>query len=272
MAYFPEQIMPKVIREETSYEVDNSPLIYNARDRNIHHREIIAIEKYLAGSGWAIGTAGGGIAGILQQLLSILKMPMFQICGSIIVPQNDSATIDLPSDVIKTETNAAGLAPDDTTITVTSTSGFPDTGWITKFNSISASTNTSTARYYKDYAFAVDKRTISSQEVISYSNKTSTQFLGCIRDAATAQDISPGATAIVVCGKACLGLSPIAFNNADGKSVRQFYVEHNANLAVKAGLYQSGSMALSPLGSVTIMYDLSIVGAFGNIDLSILAG
>ena len=276
---FPSGVMTKVIREETSREVDDSPAIYNARDRNIHHREILAIEKFLVGCGWsATSIASGtdvGVANLLSSLMSILKTPMYQVSGIVVVPEGSNATIPLSQypDMVRTTTIGA-LATTDVEINVVSTAGFPAEGWLTKFNTVSATTTgtgTSSSPEYKDYDFGAYAASISSQEVIHYSGTTATKFLDCTRDTATRQALPSTQAAVILCGKASLGLSPVAFNNAAGSAVRQFYVEHDAALKVSAALYKAATH-LTPMGAISVLYDLTIVGPFGDIDLSPLVG
>ena len=273
MGYFPETIMPKVIRPETGREVDGDPSICNARDRNIHHREIIAIEKFLVGLGWGSSGNDGGLASMMPAILSMLRMPMYQVAGQITITQATGyETIPLSQypRMVRTVTDGTHLAPGDVVIhadPATGTAGFPDSGWLTKFNTISASTVAGPPQY-KNYGFG---KTISSQETIQYSGKTDTAFLSCVRDASTAQNLPAGQTAVIVCGKASLGLSLVSFNNVDGDDVRQLYAEHDSNLKVSAALYQAAN-TLTPLGDISVLYDITVVGPFGVLDLSALIG
>ena len=270
--------MPKTIRQETVREVDDNPSIYNARDRNIHHREILAIEKFLVGTGWPrSGSASGsnlGIAALLSSLLGTLRLPMYEFSAQIPMSKSLTNEVRLPhtlfgqsEDFPTTSTNEpGGLPKTNTTINVLSTSGFPNAGWITKFNSIAATTAGSPQ--YKTYGFG---KAISSQEVISYSGKTDTAFLNCTRDSSTAQDLQPGKNALVICGKGSLGLSLVSANNSESKDVRQLYIEHDAELVVAARLYEAAA-TLTSLADVSLLCNVTVVGPFGDIDLSALIG
>ena len=161
---FPNSILPLSLKPETLDEIDGSPNIFNARDYNIHRRELVAIEKTLLGkqnlvvsgvSGFSCssfagsspcpngggtgdnGTNGGGTASVaqaLQQVQALIDLVssggLFgSHCGTI---QCGNA-VPIPPSLLTTVCQAP-LSAAATSIPVESTAGFPSQGFITKFN------------------------------------------------------------------------------------------------------------------------------------------
>jgi hypothetical protein len=124
--------MPKRLKPETPREVDGSPRIRNARDHNSHHREIIAIEKFL------VGRKGSGFSATLAAAISELKAITND--GLVrnhvgVVPTGEA--IPMPEGIPST-TITGPLPTSATTMEVESTEGFPASGLVTKFNSVDA--------------------------------------------------------------------------------------------------------------------------------------
>lgn len=167
MAFFPDQVMPKTLRHETSHEVDGDPNILNAADWNRHHREILAIERLLIGAQTAGGAASGVTGFSCYQFNSGLVCPNINlnpngtnpnapqsiqdavdtIAGLVDLITNgglfaqyigtigDGQKVPIPSSIVSTQTTPhVPVAPDATSIPVISTAGFPSQGVITKFN------------------------------------------------------------------------------------------------------------------------------------------
>ena len=173
MAFFPDSPMPKNLKRETAKEVDNSASIYNARDYNIHHREILAMQRLLIGNGFA-ETDNGMLGAIIAALEALKNMTngglLSKYCGTI----QSSEYVPIPAQVLNTKTGDTLLAT-ATTIPVLSTSGFPRSGFLTKFNN----TNVVAAGDFKSYAFG---KSIMNYEIIRYAGKTDTSFTGCTRE------------------------------------------------------------------------------------------
>lgn len=168
MAFFPNQIMPKRLKRETDKEVDNSPLVYNARDYNIHHREIREIQRLLIGSAGGGAAAGGStgsggattgsgsepgqeasaggqdsggmaLSDALVRFTEIIHLVATQgFMGLYSGTVQSGGAIELPQVVISTQTSGS-VPAGATTIPVVSTAGFPNSGVITKFNRLDTS-------------------------------------------------------------------------------------------------------------------------------------
>lgn len=160
MSFFPSQVMPKRLRKETSKEVDNSPLIYNARDYNIHHREIRAIQQFLVGvanqasggddtvvvsgggssgpsadtTGAGTGSGGQSLVSIMNRFVEIIDQALNRgLVGQYSATVQAGGSVSMPPNVVRT-TTSGDISAAATTITVASTDGFPSAGVITKFN------------------------------------------------------------------------------------------------------------------------------------------
>lgn len=270
MAYFPDRVMPKMLAKETSKEVDNSPLIYNARDFNIHHREIRAIQRLLVGSALSSaggssatsdeGTTGGGsdsggtsVVDILQRFIEIIELVtnrgfMGQYTGTV----QNYGSVQLPSNIVKTQTTGT-LLDTATTVNVVSTEGFPSSGTITKFNRLDifeiCTNGVEAARcdpgFRKAYSYESlipsGSHHATNQEVITYDGKTDTQFLNCTRsiNGSTAQ--STTTPALIVSGKAAISFMHNMWGRGTLGAPNQFSINHDALLGVRARLNKIAS-------------------------------
>ncbi len=264
MVYFPVSIMPKNLKRETVNEVDNSPNLFNARDFNIHHREIIAIEKFLVGDG--IGTDNLGLLDLISQEIQLLKDIsnnglLSQFSGNI----KSGETISFADrGDFHTALNVSFLADNATEIEVDSIDGFPESGYLTKFNS--------TKKIVDDtsYDFGIS---ITDQEIISYTGVSAAEginpakFTGCTRglEGTTAQDAETGAS-LIVGGKASLMLGIRSFKATTGTIPNQLYITHDAALKVTAAANDEDATAIDSL--LEISYAMSIVGSFSDIRIS----
>jgi hypothetical protein len=226
MAFFPVVPMPKELKRETSKEVDNNPSIYNARDYNIHHREIIAIEKMLIGDG---STTNNALLNLIRDSIQVF----FDITnngrlGSFSGIVASGSKISIPDFIPQTTTSGA-LAVSDTTITVVSTTGFPENGFLTKFNSIGTSLTGSPPEPVFTFG-----NNITSQEIISYTGKTDTTFTGCTREEqdTIAQEVVVDGVATIIAGRSSLFLSGSSW--ASNGHPYHVIVEHDAELEVTA--------------------------------------
>jgi hypothetical protein len=227
MAFFPFSIMPKHLQKETAREVDDSPSIYNAKDYNIHHRELLAIERFLVGDG--LGEEDGGLLKTVSEVLSAITRistgGLIARHGGLI---NNPRQIAIPDSAVSTFTDGA-IGPADTSISVISTDGFPDSGIITKFNDILPNEELSDFDSQK-YEFGPN---ITNQEIIEYSGKTDTAFTGCSRgiDGTTAQAVVDGDQAVVTAGRASLFLSNTFWTASGGKPV-QLLIKQTSSLVI----------------------------------------
>lgn len=263
MAYFPETRMPKLLRRETSAEVDNSPSIYNARDYNIHHRELLAIEKFLVGSG--LGDEDDGVVNILIRELEVLREYannglMAQYVGSVIPGE----TIVLPTNIPHT-TNAEVLGAADTTIAISSADGFPEAGYVTKFNTLSFTSPT--------FTFG---KTMTSQEIISYTGitpavgVTPAMLTGCTRalEGTTAQ-AAAAEDSVIMAGRASLMLG-LKTLSGGVQTPNEAYAFHDALLEVTAAVLNTSATQIDQFFEVS--YALSIVGSFDDVRVSQFLG
>lgn len=264
MTYFPNSILPKRLIRESAAEVDNCPQIVNAKDYNRLMREIIAIEKYLVGEG--SGT-NSGLIGLPDQITDTMKNiannGLFcQMSGVV----SSGSRISIPVSIVSTTTtgNNASAA---TTINVTSTSNFPTSGTITKFNAISSSTATfsnaaGTTEEYKNYSF----NEFRFQEQITYTGKTNTSFTGCSRVVVDAQ--TETAPSVVIAGKASIALYPIGWDIEQNEYPSHFYLESTAMLVPTGKVYKTNATLHQVDKSFAVGYILTIVGATTTIRMT----
>lgn len=266
MAFFPGSPMPKSLKRETANEVDDSPSIYNARDYNIHHRELLAIQRLLVGDG--LGQGDSGMLGAIIAALNALKAmsnggSLSQYSGSI----ESDEYIPIPSQIQNTQTGATLLAT-DTTIDVVSTAGFPKVGFLTKFN------NTNISDLTKKYAFG---KSIMNYEIIRYSGKTDTSFIGCTREVdGFAQDLEDP-YAVIIGGKASLLVSPDYWKvDLTKRPPLNVNVEHDARLKVLSRVWAVPTVPIGAPGihyetistAIRVAYSLSVVASFENVPFS----
>jgi hypothetical protein len=241
MPYFPRTTMPKILAPETSAEVDGSPSIINAADANVLTREIIAIERLI---GAADSNARGTLMALLSKAYGILYgygegLIAARISGTVL----PNTTIPIPSSVLSTTTYGTTLSG-DTTINVTSTSGFPNSGQITKFNDTTANG--------------------ASCELISYTGITPTSFTGCGR---TGDAQTSTSAAVIIGGHASLCLGHSAWGaKSSANSPIGISVGHTAGLAVQATITGTPS---SSFGSslVEISYSLTVFGSYKDVSI-----
>jgi len=259
MAFFPGRPMPKTLQRETSNEVDDSPSIYNARDYNIHHRELRAVQRLLVGEG--LGQEDNGLLGALIEALNALRSLsngglLSEYSG--IIKSGDA--VPIPSHIFNTRTGST-LQAIDTIIPVDSTSGFPKVGFLTKFN------NTNISDITNKYTFG---KSIMNYEIIRYSGKTETSFIGCTREIeGYAQDLVDP-YAVVIGGKASLLLSSNLWQVDITKNPPlEVNIEHDAGLNVSSKILSLELAELKPISLIIqIAYSLSVVGSFENINFS----
>lgn len=281
MAFFPSRVLPKSLRKETSNEVDNSPLIYNARDYNIHHREIRSIEESLLGA-----SSGGGIINLVSTVNDLMSDILnggllAQYCGTI----QAGGQISIPSKVTNTKTVGA-VGSSDSTINVSSTEGFPDSGVLTKFNGLgvqewctnniapsggACSVGAIKFLEYDKFHGGATQRTF--QETITYTSKTDTAFLNCTRgvNSTTAEAVSSAEQSVIILGNAALWLAPNVWVRDTTKFQNQFYITYTPDLTVNAHLLEQGSRTVVKpnIDILTeINWGLSVVSYFSlpNID------
>lgn len=255
MAFFPNELPPKRLKRETLSEVDDSPSIYNARDYNIHLREVLALFRYLVGRGISIDT-DGSVLDLVSKAIEIFRKltddGLITTHSGIIA---SGATIQAPPGMPKAFTSGA-LGTGDTTITVLSTDDFPTNGLLTKFNAIvPGSIGIGT----------------TNQEVIRYTGKTSTTFTGCTRSVeGTAQAVASDKTALILPGRASLFLGTNGWQNNVTTGVLGIYLSHDAALKVTASIESGTNPAAQKF--INAEYALTIAGTFENIDLSTVLG
>lgn len=257
MAFFPGSPMPKNLKRETANEVDDSPSIYNARDYNIHHREIRAIQRLLVGDG--VGEPDNGMLGAIIEALNALKAMtngglLSQYCG-VVLP---SEFVPIPNQILNTKTGDTLLAS-DTTIPVVSTEGFPRSGFLTKFNN----TNAVTALGAKNYTFG---KSIMNYEIIRYAGKTESSFVGCTRAVDGEAQTLVDPYAVILGGKASIVFSHDLWKIDATKHPIQLYIEHDARLKLGGAVLDSNLAEINSI--LQISYALSVAGSFENINFS----
>lgn len=267
MAYFPDTVLPKQLKQETSHEVDNSPLVFNAKDYNRHEREIIAVERFL------LGDDPTGANSLLNNTKNVLKAFdnltsngfIQRICKTVV----SGNKIVLPFGA--SQTTGAVLAT-DTTIPISSTNGLPPKGFVTKFNNITISTVGSPQ--YVDYGFG---KTITCQEFIRYTGitpavgLTPAQLTGCTRGmmGTTAQDVASNKNAVIFAGRASLALMLKSYNLSPlAANPNQFFLSQGSDLTVSAGFYDSASSLKSIDLSIEVLYSLFLIASFSDIVIS----
>jgi hypothetical protein len=321
MAFFPDRLMPKGLKPETSYEVDDSPSIVNARDWNRHHREIISVEKTLLGAGQSSGAASGITGFSCYDFSNGFQCPGINLGGNPISIQD---AINLINDLVDKVTNAglfamhcgtitsgksvpippqvpyttcvAPLGFAATSIPVASTEGFPQKGYITKFNNSPSWIECMIAGVppVLGHCGAGDKQFRNlvglapiggawqgtNQEFIKYASKTATSFDGCTRGYAgtMAQDLVNNGlfntTAVIMSGRASVAYTHNFWGVGKGTDPRQVVIEHDSMLnAVGRVLKEGTAVKLQELpGLFEIAYCLTVLGQFDDIDLSGILG
>lgn len=289
MTYFPDSVMPKQLKREMAAEVDNDPLIINARDYNIHEREIRAIQQFLIGNRLALVAAGNDPGNTTPPSTSILDLlqkatNLFQRMtdGGLITRHAGVCPIGnpipLPGGSINTVTSTT-VSPSATTITLRSTEGFPSSGYVTKFNAVNATMLCSGGNgvlaqcpigslQYKGFTFG---KTMSNQELIQYTGLSGNSLTGCTRgvNGTTAQQADDNSPAIVMCGKASVLFSLNVWDAPTGNPV-EVYIEHNAMLVPQAAVFQEGTRKLikSLNGLMEAGYSMTVIGWFDDVDVS----
>lgn len=223
MAYFPRSVLPKDLARETSSEVDGSPLVWNAKDYNRHHREIRAIERFIIGetgseasgfsgyfdgsefsafSGWSgQSLATSGLLGVVSEIENLLARInddglLVSTAGYVV----KGGQVPIPDGVVNA-TISGPVGASDTSIYCPLASLFPKRGYLTKFNSVDftdhCTTNVqsfsgacSTGLRYKDYEPFIDASIggspighMTNQEFIWYDYRTEDSFESCTRGA-----------------------------------------------------------------------------------------
>lgn len=307
MSFFPDQIMPKMLRKETAQEVDNNPLLYNARDYNIHHREIRAIERMLLGSLGEAGvdsasevistidpvTGGGAESGstsvseLLSRFVQIIELLTNQgFAGTYSGTIQTGGKIPIPENIASTQT-VGTVSVSDATVTVASTQGFPASGIITKFNRLDTTQLCTDgnppgggsrcalgSRKIQGYAGLISGGFhATNQELISYTSKTNTTFNGCTRsvNSSTAQQATDASPALVINGRAAVSFGHNMWGRGGSGRPNQFVLSHDALLRVSANLLGYGSR--TKVGNVLqdhieISWILSAVGYYESVDIN----
>jgi hypothetical protein len=266
MASFPNSIVPKVLKRGTNLEVDNNPSMYNALDFNRHLRELVAIEKFLIGDPTS-GATQTGILDALTQIISILKsLTNNGLLGQYTGTVKPGDTITLPTNIITTSTSGA-IAAAATTIPVVSITDLPDSGFITKFNKVDATTVGSPQM--KNYSFG---NSITHQEIISYTGKADSpaRLLGCTRglESTIAQEVLGSETALIVSGKASLFLYQKTWQAASDDIPFQFYIEHDAELKVLSELYAEADTLSAISTLIEIGWAMNVVSYYSDVHIN----
>jgi hypothetical protein len=302
MAFYPGEMMPKHLMRESLNEVDGNPSIYNARDYNIHHREILSIQHIIGKALATMPEAKDVISGIqgnsdimstILRILSILdliqnKGYVGQYAGTL----SPGTQLKIPSIFPVTQTSGE-VGTGDTTINVVSTEGFPSQGIITKFNGLSPTEicldssgsltppgdgsrcASGTKRISYD-GLTTHGSSITNQEIISYTSKTSTSFNGCTRgiSGSTTQIATGLLPAVIMCGR-----SAVSFGHnlwiTPAEASQQIYVYHDAMLKVHAGVLANGSLAR--LGEdissqMEVAWTLIVNGHFADVNVNQIFG
>lgn len=268
--------MPKMLKKETSAEVDGSPLVYNARDYNILVREVLAIEEFL-GTEEDAAQGRETFASLLRRALGQLE----SITDGGLVRRHSAAVkaggiLQVPKNIPNTLTVGELLAS-GTAIAVESTDGFPESGYITKINAISTELNCD-GNIVTDECSEPDPVFIQynllkhnfNYELISYSSKTATSFEGCIREVeGTAVDVPYSASGVIISGRASLSLTHNFWGKENDKAPDLLYARHNADLMATGALY-SPSQAEKIDKFVQLAYCVTVSGGFDSLDTSSL--
>lgn len=268
MPFFPASVIPKTLKRETLSEVDNSPSIINARDFNIYIRELVAIEKYLVGAGAT--AADGGLLAALSQIINDFRQIsnnglLAQYSG--VVKSGDS--ISVPAALLNTVTTGTS-GSGDAVLNVVSTSGFPSSGVLTKFNDMTPTLLVqldSQAVPLTSASFNFLKQT--NQEIVSYTGKTATSFTGCSRAVeGNAQAVPAGKSAVVLGGKCSLTLAHKTWSQKSTGVDHIFAVSsHDAALKVTAGTFNVSGTPIAAVETDAVFftqYSLNAVGSFVN--------
>lgn len=254
MAYFPTSIVPKILQRETNSEVDGSPLICNARDHNIHAREIRAIECYLLGSNYGMTKTLEKIETLIDQ---VKRGSLFYYLSGT-VPSNTK--IPIPKQVVYSKTVGA-IVSSSTNIEVEDASNFPQKGFATKINNVktleycssgvpvgggdrcSVGTGVKCIEY-KDFVIGGGTY-ITFQEFFWYDGIENNVLQNCIRgiDSTSAQDIDEGEEAIIINGKSSLVVMSNSWCKNKEQQPNQFYISMDSMLNVKGELLLENSVA-----------------------------
>jgi hypothetical protein len=272
--------MPKKLRKETGNEVDDSPLIYNSRDYNIHHREIRAIQRFLIGRGASVSTSESeneivtnniisdsdlvannqtgqnSVNDFLYKIINLIDLLLNRgYIGQYSGTVQSGGKVKIPPAIITTQ-STGDISSGSTSITVSDTSSFPSAGVITKFNSLSVESacsdggplpggrcNEGADRIISYDGLLGSGYHATNQEIISYTSKTSTSFEGCTRSVggSTAQDVISSSPALIICGRAAVSFTHNFWGRGEDGIPNQFYLIHDASLTVTANLLESGT-------------------------------
>jgi hypothetical protein len=280
--FFPNSIMPKRLKREDA-DVDDNPSIFNARDYNIHHREIRAIQEMLVGKADSSGTAPGSVqdggsgtdsvsadlaaSGAANSILGLIDQAndiigrlsngnlMFQVGGTAVL----GSKISLPN---ATQTEISGpLTTSGDTITVASTAGFTSSGYLTKINTMKVEELCDDglppgaggrcavgARKYYEYSnyMSATGQHMTNQEIIEYTGKTATTFTGCSRGmfGSTKQAVSSDEKVLILGGRGALVIYPFFWGLNRDRQFREMYVSWDGLLNVNGGILAPGSRQL----------------------------
>lgn len=285
MASFPSTIVPKNLKRETQNEVPGSPAIYNAGDYNVHLRELIAIEKMLVGKGMSVGTDSSLLSVLINAVNAYNSLSNGGLFSQVSGTLQAGTAIPMPPHTLTATTAPGGpygpslsLPANATTIYVDFTDGFPQSGTLTKFNSV------------HDYAafsenilgglgggvipqtyVMIPQTWITSQEVITYDGITPTSFKNCVRGVeGDTQDVTYGNTALIVGGRASIMLGLDSWINPQPLGIPPLsgvlQVDHDAML----NTYAYGGTEYT--AGVILNYSMIISKTFGNIDPSDILG
>lgn len=207
MAYFPNRLMPLTSKEDSPLKESlDSNVRITAERYNLHDQEIRAIEEFLGVNGGFQGLGVGGkelpdlktfestaaqnfgdapfvdlssgdIMNVLAQLVDVVNnMTDYRGQGSSSGYLHSGQRIVFPE-----QAHAAFLSaipdPQDKTISVSSTDGFPRQGIITILNDVKQA---SKLRNRGDF-FQTVRGGMTTVEWIRYTDKTNTKFLNCER-------------------------------------------------------------------------------------------
>jgi hypothetical protein len=271
MASFPDSIIPNRLVPETQREVDGNPSIFNAKDYNVHRRELRAIEKRAMAMTNAIDSAK-------EKMGYVSSGNLFQYhSGGTTIATGSVGSTPVPSSLVLTSTGEA-IETGAAIIVVDDTSAFPSSGYITKFNNNVGSPGDPLSLILSASTLPPTAYSGTNQEIIQYSSKTATTFNGCTRgkfgttiqrQPASSESVSnPLGTnrCLILGGRATFSIYPSTLAKS-GSTFYEYMLEHDAMLRFRIRLLKDGT-AVSD--SCVLRYVLMAIGQFDDLDLGAL--
>ena len=267
MASFPDSVVPNRLMPETQREVDGSPTIFNAKDYNVHHRELRAIEKRALSMTDAINSSKDRIG-------YISSGRMFQYhSGSQAASAGSVVNIPLPGDVPRVSTtDAIEIGALSISVPAGGTDAFPAAGYLTKLNNNVGEVGTALSLIQAPSYMG------TNQEIIQYTSKTSTTFDCCTRGmfgttvqrqpASSEAVTNPLGTngCILFGGRVTVSVYPATIASANAVFY-EYVIEHDAMLRARIRLLKNGA---SVSDSSVLRYAIMAIGQFDDIDLGAL--